>query len=66
MKKTGIVLILLSLSGIIAVLIYKYIKKTVIFIGPKSFTAFIICGILIVIGMRLLLGNKNNKGIKNN
>jgi len=55
MKKIGITLILFGILSIIGVLIYKYIKKTLIFIGPKSFTAFIICGILIIIGICLLL-----------
>lgn len=51
-------LILFSILGIIGVLIYKSTKNTLIWIGPKSLTAFVICGILAISGVKLLLCNK--------
>ncbi len=51
-------LILFSILGIIGVLIYKSTKNTLIWIGPKSLAAFVICGILAIIGVKLLLCNK--------
>jgi hypothetical protein len=56
--KLSIILILLGILGIVSTLIYKSIMKTVMFIGPKSLTAFIICGILIIIGVWFLVIGK--------
>lgn len=48
-------LILSSIFGIIGVLIYKSTRNTLIWIGPKSLFAFVICGILAFKGVKLLL-----------
>jgi len=58
MRVTGIILILLSILGTMGVLIYKCIKKTQMFIGPKSSTAFMIFGILLIMGIWLLARRK--------
>ena len=59
MKAKGGMLILMGILGIATVLIYKSIRNNLLFIGPKSFIAFIICGILIIAGIWLLVRNKN-------
>lgn len=57
-KAMGWELILFSVLGIIVVLAYKSAKNTLIWIGPKSLFAFVICGILAIRGVKLLLCNK--------
>jgi hypothetical protein len=59
MKAKGRMLILTGILGIATVLIYKSIRSTLLLIGPKSFIVFIICGILIIAGIRLLVISKN-------
>jgi hypothetical protein len=61
MRTTGIFLILFSFLVLISVTIYKSIKHTLFLIGPKSSAALVICGILIVIGIWIVLRNKNKK-----
>ena len=56
--RLSIILILLGILGIASTLIYKSIMKTAMFIGPKSLSAFIVCGILIIMGIWLFLISK--------
>jgi hypothetical protein len=53
-KIKSIALILLGIAGATGVLIYKSHRDTLTLIGPKSGLAFILCGILIIIGIKLL------------
>lgn len=57
-KTKGWGLILFSVLGIIAVLVYKSTKNTLTWIGPKSLFSFFICGILAISGGKLLLCSK--------
>jgi len=57
MNTTGTILILLSIMGVIAFLLYKsIIKKSLRYIGPKSIAVLIICGLLMITGIWFLLG----------
>jgi len=58
MRLTGMILILVSILSIVSILIYKSIRNTLMYIGPKSSVSFIICGILIIIGIRFLLKSR--------
>ena len=53
-KVEGWGLISFAILGIIFVLVYKNINNTLMLIGPKSLSAFVICGALIFIGIRRL------------
>ncbi len=53
-KVEGLGLISFAILGIIFVLVYKNINNTLLLVGPKSLSAFVICGILIFIGIRRL------------
>lgn len=57
MKKKGIILIALGVLGAIFVCAFDALvgKPVCDITGPKSITALIICGILIVTGIRSLL-----------
>ena len=57
MKKKGVVLILLGILGIIFVCTFDIIvgKPVNDITGPKSISALVFCGFLIIIGIRFLL-----------
>ena len=63
MKKKGIVLIVLGILGAIFVYTFDIImgKPVNDISGPKSISALIFCGILIIVGVRFIL-----KGVKKN
>lgn len=63
MKKNGIVLIILGVLGAIFVCTFDIImgKPVNDISGPKSTPALILCGILILAGIRFLLKTKGRR-----
>lgn len=59
MKKKGIILIVLGFLGVMFISTYDLIvgKPVNDISGPKSISALVFCGILIIIGIRFLLKN---------
>jgi len=63
MKVKGIILVLLGLLGGIFVLIFDIImgKPVNDITGPKSISALIFCGILMILGIRFVLKSSREK-----